>query len=666
MSEKLLSLINFDYPDLEVYKEREEEKSLSLLVRYMRERNAPRYLFSKDAANFLSDKQIFVEAEKVMNHEIFGHKFEGEIDFTFNPTADTSRDNEWTWSLYRTIYWQPLARAYAITGDEKYVKEFAKELKGFYEAWPAEAHIKNTEFELKTPFPGHAWRTIEAGIRIYTTWLPCLEIFRKSPYFDEDTWEIFLSSIHDHASFLMAHYSNHNRSSNWLSMEASALLQMGIMFPFYKDSQSWLETGYKRVMHEIAYCFDSDGVHMERTPIYHLVASIAFTQAVRLCELNGIAMPSYTHEVLERAADFLMRMVKCDFTTVMLGDADKIDLKTERADTSIYEGMNLSFFPDDLNEVRAYYRWMYELTKREDFLFIATGGKEGEKPMTEVTKLDEAGIYAFCTGYGEDDCYLLSPMVRLERGERSSHSHNDFAHIELMMGGEDILIDSGRYIYNSSIWKDWRHYFTGSQGHNTLYVDDWNMGDVPGVTRVRGVRGVVHNMVSSEDYKLLDLSHNGYVFMDEPVFHRRKMLLFPKKSICLVIDHVGGPGGKSHDFRFHWNFASANACLKDDGVSYQGKNTYFLKSVSSVDDWAKDLLIGSEEPKGGWVSFGYPVRVPSAQYRERRVGPSGFVTATVICLEKDRKDIDLTVGEKGVLSKGLVEIEETLEECIIK
>ena len=36
----------------------------------------------------------------------------------------------------------------------------------------------------------------------------------------------------------------------------------------------------------------------------------------------------------------------------------------------------------------------------------------------------------------------------------------------LQIAGEDILLDGGRYIYNQSIWKNWRHYFTGALAHN--------------------------------------------------------------------------------------------------------------------------------------------------------------------------------------------------------
>lgn len=664
---KVLSIFNLDFNGFESVKSEAEkgdyEKAFSLVVDHYRTRREPKYLFNRDEAVFLNDESIIEDAEKVMNHDIFSHKFDGPIIWNYNPTAETSRDNEWTWSLYRTIYWQSLARAYMINGDERYVKEFAEQLKSFYEAWPAEAHIQNTEFEIKPPFPGHAWRTIEAGIRIYTTWLPCLEIFRKSPNFDLESWAVFLSSIHDHASFLMGHYSNHNRSSNWLSMESSALLQMGIMFPEISDSKSWLDTGYQRVMHEIMYCFDEDGVHMERTPIYHLVASIAFLQATELCMLNNITVAPYALSVLEKSADFIARLVKPDFSTPMLGDGDRDDLRARKSDTSVYEGMNLSFFTDDLNEMRAYFKHMADLFGRKDFLFLATGGKEGLPPKCNDSLLKDAGIYVSRTGLEKGDSYVMTQMVKLERGERSTHSHNDTAHVELMLSGDDILIDCGRYIYNTSIWKDWRHYFTSVTAHNTLYVDDHTMGAVPGVERVRGVRGILNNFVSNEQYKLIDVSHNGYAFMSDSIFHRRQILMLHSLKSALIVDYVTGLGKEDHDIRFYWNFATENMKGRGNKYSYTAKSgaKYNFSYKSNDSSFSSNLYIGSENPKGGWVSYGYPVRVPTGQVVVSKNGKAGVVMASIITPDSLKYDLkvkdvvklklgglDITLSEKGV------------------
>ena len=606
-----------------------QSEAAAVILNHFRTRKEPLYLFSKDEAGSCNDPLVLKEAEDSLNHYIYGHQFDHGIDWFFNPTEHTSRDNEWSWSLYRTIYWQPLVRAYAQTKDEKYVREFVSQMRSFALAWPVEPFMDDSTFETKFKFPGHAWRTIETGMRIYTNWLACFEVFRDSPAFDDDSLMIFLDMIHDHAEFLMTHYSNHNRSSNWLSMECSALFQCGVFFPEFGKAAAWFSTGYQRVMHEVLYCFDNDGVHMERTPIYHMVASIAFLQAYRMCLINNIEVAPYMLSVLERTAEYVMTLVKPDLSTPMIGDADRNDLTASRSDTSLYEGMNLSFDPGDLNELRSYFKIMHTLTGRNDFLYFATCGEEGKAPDILAKRYD-AGIYLMRTGYERDDSYALLHGVWLERGERSTHSHNDQGHLELMVKGEDILIDCGRYIYNSSCWKDWRAYFTGVASHNTISVDNHIMGTVPGVERVRGVRTLVNAFERKGDFWIMDISHNGYAFMEDSLFHRRRLVRLPN-DIYILEDELTGLGKENHDIRLYLNFAPGTLQQESkSGYRYMTKKgtSYGVSVFCSDPESQACQLEGSEDPKGGWVSYGYPNRQPIPQLCicSGKTAPLRFVT----------------------------------------
>ncbi len=639
--EKLRDLLEDDYSRL----------NAGDLLRHFAQREKPVYLFRASEAGKIKDDGIIDDAEKVMRHDVFGHKFDGPIDWMFNPTTETSRDNEWSWSLFRTIYWQSLARAYAITKDEKYTREFLAQMHSFREAWPADEFIKDTTFVPKQPFPGTAWRTIETGIRIYTTWLPVFEIFRSSEVWTIEDLSSFLLGIRDHALFLMGHYSNHDRSSNWLSMETSALLQIAIMFPEFKESKQWFDTAYGRVMHEVRYCFSDNGVHMEKTPIYHMVASIAFAQAIVMCDRNGIYVPDYAWEVIRRSAKYICSLVKPDLSTPMIGDADRDDLTTRRADTSIYEGMNLSFFPDDLNELRAYMNWMYRLFGDEQFRYFGTLRKEGAAPEDLDFKYSEEGVYVMRTGWNADADYLCTHSSQLERGERSTHSHNDSMHAEITLDGEDVLVDSGRYIYRSSIWKDWRAYFVSALAHNTLYVDDHEMGAIPNVDRVRGVRCLCHFFGEKDGLKIIDLEHNGYAYLPDPVFHRRKLILAPH-SVAVLVDYVDGPARENHDFRLMYNFNTKDVKLKDKHVDYRSKHgkAFTLDFVSDA-AFTGSLLCGSEDPKGGWISYGYPVREPIGQVTMAYNGKAPFVSATIVKAEGADASIRLD-GDKAVLRIG--------------
>jgi len=172
----LLARLDATHPGLKkVITEREEGntlKALGELVDHFRNRSRPVYLFDESDISKFDDPSLIEEAERVCDHEILGYSFGEQIDWHFNATAETSRDSEWTWSLVRHNFWIPLARAYGLTKQEKYAREFIRQLKGFLAAWPVEPHM-NT-FQANMNFPGDAWRSIDAAIRIYTVWLPAM------------------------------------------------------------------------------------------------------------------------------------------------------------------------------------------------------------------------------------------------------------------------------------------------------------------------------------------------------------------------------------------------------------------------------------------------------------------------------------------------------------
>ena len=117
-------------------------------------------------------------------------------------------------------------------------------------------------------------------------------------------------------------------------------------------------------------------------------------------------VPPYMEPTLEKSAQFIMSLVKPDLSTPMIGDADRDDLTTRRCDTSLYEGMNLTFDPYDLNEMRAYFRTWYEETGREDFRFMATAGKEGTPPAQRNYKYIPAGYLCYAQQAGSGGSYF--------------------------------------------------------------------------------------------------------------------------------------------------------------------------------------------------------------------------------------------------------------------
>ena len=83
------------------------------------------------------------------------------------------------------------------------------------------------------------------------------------------------------------------------------------------------------------------------------------------------------------------------------------------------------------------------------------------------------------------------------------------------------------------------------------------MGTVLDSFRIRGVRTYCHEFKQTKDYSIIDLSHNGYVFTDDPIFHRRRVIRL-EGDIYIIDDQLTGLGKKEHDIRLYFNFAPGN------------------------------------------------------------------------------------------------------------
>jgi len=78
------------------------------------------------------------------------------------------------------------------------------------------------------------------------------------------------------------------------------------------------------------------------------------------------------------------------------------------------------------------------------------------------SKLFDNGGYAFLQN-GEASVYLRYPRFRFRP------SHADALHLDLWIGGENILRDGGSYSYSAE--DEWLNYFQGTASHNTIQFD---------------------------------------------------------------------------------------------------------------------------------------------------------------------------------------------------
>jgi hypothetical protein len=438
----LLQALDLNRPGLKAVRQAVTSGSTSLavseLARYLRARERPRW--HVDPANppkSASDGDMRT-ADQALQHTFSSvgieHTFGTEIDWGYNPTTQPgsphAADHEWTWQLNRHAAWISLARAYNKTGDARYGKELAQQIADWIlRNPPPEGHALNS--------PYSRWRTIEAGIRMFSSWPEVYFRMLRSPdVFPDDVLLAMVDCMGRHAEYLDAYPTR----GNWLCMEANGQFHVGVLFPEFKNAERWRTNALARLRHEIDAQVYPDGAQIELTPGYHNVSLRNFVGALRLAQLNDIALPEGYQAGLERMYDLNMRAMSPDRDVPPLNDSWPLDVPSLLA-----EGHEL--FPN-----------------RKDWEWIATDGKSGQKPSFTSVSFPYAGWAVMRSGWERDARFLMMECGPFGLG----HQHEDKLSFVLHAFGTRLVFDAGSYAYDAS---DMRRYVLSARGHNVIHVD---------------------------------------------------------------------------------------------------------------------------------------------------------------------------------------------------
>ncbi|MBN2448780.1 MAG: alginate lyase family protein [Lentisphaeria bacterium] len=546
-------------------------------ARHLRDRETPHWHFDWRERPHHAEPPDGVdtrEADRVVAHLLTSvgvpHQFGPDIDWSINPTP--LKYNEWTWQLSRHPFWSTLGRAYWATGDEVYAREFVAQITDWITDNPVPVNQSGNR-------AGSRWRTIETGIRMFSSWPDCFFRFLSSPSFSDDSVVLMVKSMVEHARHLLAHPTG----NNWLAMEMNGLFHVGVLFPEFRESGSWRETAGRRLHEELNNQVYPDGAQVELATGYHGVSLHNFVGTLRLAERNGIALPGDYAARMEKMYDYYLKLVMPDGCMPALNDAGWGDCRKP-----LREGAER--FPE-----------------RTDFLAVASGGQEGRLPAFTSTCFPYAGWAVMRTGWGPEDLYC-----HFEYGPfGAAHQHEDKLSLILHAHGRRLLTEGGVYAYDSS---PWRRYILSSRSHNTILVD--------GLEQNR--RGLRETYLTREPLPNRWISRPEFDFAEgwydegygpdreRTVTHRRAVLLV-KPEYWLVIDRLTPSDTASHRYEvlFHLDGENAEAGTSPMRVWGTDPGLPNLAIVAlNPEGLTLDIVKGREEPTvQGWVpAGGYAMR----------------------------------------------------------
>lgn len=559
---QLLERLDLDDPALKKVKEAKDKPKVAAreLLAYYRARTRVKHptgrgqrLSGRGQTASESDLKI---ADDALEHILIGQRaypphFCGEdIDWSTSPVPD----REWVWQLNRMYFWSAMARAYWHTGEEKYAKEWGAQL------------IDWTEDNPRDEEHHYAWRSIETGIRGHS-WTHLYQYFIDSPSFTPEVLVAFLNSCYDHASFLMTKYRS---NSNWGLMEAEGMAFIAITFPEFRDADTWRTEAIRRLNREIDIQVYLDGHQRELAMGYHVGCIRWFIRTWELCQLNGLdnAFPASYLEKIERMCEVPMKLGFPDGTTTQFGDS--------------WSGRPGQY--DD-----EFLEWA-ELFDRQDFLYMATNGREGEAPDSTAFAYPHSGLYSMRSGWEDSDICLV-----LKCGpDGGGHCQPDNGTFELYAGGRHLTPDAGSYIYSGD--PENRAWFRQTSVHQTLTLNGENSTYGPELQLWRPGKDLDVLVVENESYP--DLTHRRSVF-------------FIDKEYFVIVDEAIGAG--TGDVDIHFQLAPGKAVFDWDAFSAR---------TDFGDGW--NVLIRSLPQKGmemaeeeGQVSFVYTKKEPRPAFRYR-------------------------------------------------
>ncbi len=518
-------------------------------------------------------------AERVLKHQFtvggITHTFGPDVDWGFNPTtapgSKYAADNEWTWQLNRHGDWATLARAYQATRDERFAKEFDVQFADWVSECPVPADADQR--------PYSKWRTIEAGIRMFSSWPTAFTVFRTAPSVRGETLLSMVKSMIEHGRYLRRHPT----SGNWLTMEMDGLYHVGALLPFVKEVKDWRDFASTRLLKELDTQVYADGAQIELTPGYHNVALRSFLGPVDTAAAYGYSLPDGYRAKLEKMFAYNLWIMRPDRDAPRWNDSWGVDVVG-----TLSQG--LALFPS-----------------RQDFQWIVTDGKEGTPPDHASHWFPYAGQVVMRSGWDREALFLAFEAGPFGYG----HQHEDKLGVVIFAYGKDLLVEGGSYAYDAS---KWRRYVLASEAHNLVLVDGQGQAR-RGQPRQTYVTDKPLDLAfrSNERYDYArGVYDEGFGKRDQrPARHTREVLFLKPERLFVVRDTLESLDEKPHSYEALWHL-DANAVDLDaeKGIVETRDAGANLRIVPSCEKGVKARIVkGQETPTvQGWLPLGHGVR----------------------------------------------------------
>ena len=373
----------------------------------------------------------------------------------------------------------------------------------------------------------------EMSLRIWN-WSIILDFYANSESLTEKRLKVYRQSISGHLDHIFKNisFSRIAVRNNHAITETGVLFLSRWLFPYVPNVERWSKKAEKWFYAEIEYQIYPDGSFLQFSMNYHRVVVQTLTGVISTALKNNYELDRVVYNRAYASINFLYSCMGNDSLGLLpnYGQNDGAlffpwtgcDYRDYRPQIN---ALHFCLTGEDLfqsKEIIEERMWWGSMSL-EQGVFAPLKRKEG------FIEFENGGYLVY---RGEDVFLFFRNGNYLDRPSQADNHH-----IDLWYKGENILMDSGTFKYNTSVTDI--KWFMGSMGHNVAQLDDYDQ-------MLKGGRFIWYHWSQSKhlQYHKLEKSIliegviSAFKYLNKDCQIKRQIELFPIERVLKVRDEV--------------------------------------------------------------------------------------------------------------------------------
>lgn len=461
---------------------------------------------------------------------------EVSLNFSTFEWEDTSKDRTWWWRVQQLPILE-LSSGLWSRADKSFIESIVQYNQKTIRNWRGKNYQYLGLDEKKRINSNLAWHDHTTALRMQNLFKWTQTLIANNVVCDEDI-EFNLAVVLDHLDWLMEE-KNYTRHTNHGYDQAFAMLEISTV---WRDAieEKYREISLRRIIDEVSFGFTFQGVHVENSPSYHFYMLQRLERLEKFLISYDIKDGVNIVNLKNRARDFLFTLLTPNKSLPLIGDTEL----SEKASLAL---INYADKYNNLLQEKRYGTFDYS-----DSGYIIYKSKE---------------IYLVLKSCHDSDY----------------HRHDDDLSLYLLINGEEVFIDSGRYTYNNN--HPVRKYVRSLYAHTTTFLEGYDEVELY-------KRGSIRKKPQIQ--KIDDKTFEAVTFRFPDVEIYRRVTVFEEKRIIEIKDSIVRKDESDADINVLSNFIlSENATVKVDGEFDKnyliniGEKTFSIITNDEVDSCQK-------------------------------------------------------------------------------